>query len=568
MRYYTFFLMLFCQSAFLQISPNLAIKMTTNENVPVLIELKDQADLSGVNISWIKEQKANYVYRMLSEQAAISQTEVLNYLKTHSIMYRSFYVVNAIRAELNKDQIQEIASFPSVRKLSYDSYVNAIPQQDQTLHLTTRSPEITWGIQRVGADKVWARGYEGQGVVVAGSDTGIKWDGSAIKNHYRGYKNNNVDHNYNWHDAIHQNSPLSGVSDNPCGLSIKEPCDDNSHGTHTVGTMVGFTDEHAIGMAPKAEYIGCRNMERGNGAPSTYIECFEFFLAPTNLDGKNPKPELAPHVINNSWYCSLDEGCDTSTFPIMETVIENLRTAGVVVVVSAGNDGASCNTLNHIPALYKNSFSVGAMSWNDTISNFSSNGPVNNYRNVIIKPNVVAPGSAVVSQVPDGSFPAWYGTSMAGPHVAGLVALIISANPKLAGQVEQIETIIEETAEPFTSFFDCWPYSGTSIPNNTYGYGLINADKAVEKALKTVVGTIDEQYIDFKIFPNPAMQEFQIERQTATPTQFIIKDLMGKTMIIKNINSKYSTVDISNLNRGFYFISDEQNGKSYPLIKI
>ncbi len=568
MRYILFFLLVFGQIIKAQISPDLSRKMVLNELTPVLIELKQQADLSGVQESWTKEQKANYVYTTLKSHAELTQNALVNYLENHHIEYRAFYLVNAIWAKVNQAQILEIAQFPEIRRVSFDSYSHAVPTQDNTLLLSKRSPEVTWGILRVGADKVWAKGFEGQGVVVAGNDTGIKWDIPAIKDRYRGFSHDTVNHNYNWHDAIHHNSPLSSPDNNPCGLDVKEPCDDNSHGTHTVGTMVGLTSDHAIGMAPKAQFIGCRNMERGNGAPSTYIECFEFFLAPYNLDGKNAKPELAPHVINDSWYCSLEEGCDTSTFPIMEVVVENLRAAGIVVVVSAGNDGASCNTLNHIPALYKNSFSVGAFAPNEMISSFSSCGPVNNYKSVITKPNVVAPGSDVLSMLPDGSYASWNGTSMAGPHVAGLVALMISANPVLAGHVEQIETIIEETAERFHPDFDCFPFSGMSVPNNVYGFGLINADKAVERALLAVRTENAKGKDEFRIYPNPSKNEIHIDRPSAEPVLISIKDVFGKTWIHLAMNGKSNTINISGLNSGVYFISNENTKKTYSLIKL
>lgn len=536
-----------------QISSDLMKKFTTEQKVPVLIQFKQQADLSSIDYNWTKEQKASYAYQLLVQTASNNQKNCLDLLKSQGVKHRSFYLVNALWAELNKDQLIQIASLPEVERLSYDSPQRGVPQKDASLQLQQRAPEITWGIKRVGADQVWDLGIKGQGIVVAGEDTGVRWDVAAIKNRYRGNANGTVDHNYNWHDAIHQISPLSGNQTNPCGLDLKEPCDDNSHGTHTVGTMIGETADHAIGMAPEAQWIGCRNMEQGNGSPSTYIECFEFFLAPYDLNGKNPKPEMAPHVINNSWYCSLEEGCDTSVFPIMELVVENLRKSGVVVVVSAGNDGAACNTLRHVPAIYDGSFSVGAFHPDNHISNFSSNGPVNNYKEVRIKPNVVAPGSDVLSTLPDGQFASWNGTSMAGPHVAGLVALMISANPLLAGRVETIETIIEETAEPFVADFDCFPYSGTRIPNNTYGYGLINALKAVEKA-KLYVGLVESDLSSFQLFPNPVEDVLHINQSLETKQEYVLLDALGKELKRFSFSGKVHTLNLAELKPGIYFI--------------
>ena len=77
-----------------------------------------------------------------------------------------------------------------------------------------------------------------------------------------------------------------------------------------MGTMVG--DDGAgnqIGVAPGAKWIGCRNMNEGDGTPATYSECFQWFIAPTDLNNQFPNPTLAPHVINNSWGCPPSEGC-------------------------------------------------------------------------------------------------------------------------------------------------------------------------------------------------------------------------------------------------------------------
>lgn len=122
---------------------------------------------------------------------------------------------------------------------------------------------MEWNLQLVGADQVWALGATGQGVVIGGQDTGYDWDHPALIEQYRGWDGLSADHNYNWHDAIHSNSGF-----NDCGADSPEPCDDNRHGTHTMGTMVG--DDGAgnqVGMAPGAEWIGCRNMDEGVGTP-------------------------------------------------------------------------------------------------------------------------------------------------------------------------------------------------------------------------------------------------------------------------------------------------------------
>ena len=203
---------------------------------------------------------------------------------------------------------------------------------------------MEWGVQNVNAPAVWALGFTGQGLVVGNQDTGIRWTHNTLKPKYRGWNGVSANHNFNWHDSIHS----GGGS---CGPNNLAPCDDNGHGTHTAGTAVG--DDGAgnqIGVAPGAKWIGCRNMDSGNGTPATYTECFQFFIAPTDLAGNNPNPALRPHVINNSWGCPVSEGCVTRAE--LETIVNNTEAAGIFVQASAGNSGPSCSTVADPPAIY------------------------------------------------------------------------------------------------------------------------------------------------------------------------------------------------------------------------
>ncbi|HMU04967.1 MAG TPA: S8 family serine peptidase, partial [Saprospiraceae bacterium] len=233
------------------------------------------------------------------------------------------------------------------------------------------------------------------------------------------------------------------------------------------------------------KWIACRNMENGFGSLTTYVECFQWFLAPTPVGGGTPDSDKMPQVINNSWGCPPIEGCDTTNFHIMNTALNNLRSAGCVIVVSAGNDGPECSTVRDPAAIFEGSFSVGSTMNTDAISIFSSRGPVTIDGSNRMKPNICAPGEGVRSSIPNGQYAAFNGTSMAGPHVAGLVALLISANPSLAGEVDLIEDIIEQTAVHLTTAQTCGSVPGTNIPNNTFGYGRIDALAAVEMALLT-----------------------------------------------------------------------------------
>jgi subtilisin family serine protease len=166
-----------------------------------------------------------------------------------------------------------------------------------------------------------------------------------------------------------------------------------------MGTMVGDVDELGtqIGVAPGARWIGCRNMESGFGTPTTYAECFQFFLAPTDLAGSNTNPALAPHVINNSWGCPENEGCTETTWGMIRTVQQSLRAAGVLVVASAGNNGSACGSTLYPIGTYDASYSIGAVNAGGDIAPFSSRGPVTFNGTGISKPDISAPGVAVRS---------------------------------------------------------------------------------------------------------------------------------------------------------------------------
>ncbi|MFM2394287.1 MAG: hypothetical protein RLZZ546_2269, partial [Bacteroidota bacterium] len=363
-------------------------------------------------------------------------------------------------------------------------------------------------------------------------------------------------HSYNWHDAIKEKSPLYIDSLNPCGFNIKEPCDDDNHGTHTMGTMVGSDSLNEIGVAPKAKWIACRNMDRGYGKLTTYLECFEWFMAPTDTSGLNPEIDKAPHVINNSWYCSTEEGCNISNWDALHIAVKNLKASGIVVVVSAGNNGSNCGSLNGPPAIFESSFSVGATSQNDTIASFSSRGLVIIDSSGRLKPDISAPGRNIRSVIKGGSFANFNGTSMAGPHVAGTVALMISANPSLAGQVEEIEHILEVTADKKYTEQSC-DVSGQISPNPVYGHGRINALKAVEMALAYIANTDEGNSIleEVKISPNPFEDMIHISYKNKTAKMEVsIFDLNGKLLFFKKASDTEQVYNLSKLTKGTYVV--------------
>jgi membrane protease YdiL (CAAX protease family) len=462
-----------------------------------LIIMTEQADLSEAEKIDDPIARRAFVRDRLIETAERTQAPVREALEAARLDYRPFYLINMIRVEGHHRWMADFTDLPGVTRVMLNPNVRPYPFKSLNPGYGDsgdKSQGVAWNISQTQADKVWEMGFTGQGIIIGGQDTGYDWQHPALRHAYRGLNDSGeVSHNYNWHDAW-SNEPA--------------PFDDDGHGTHTMGTILGADGQgNQIGMAPDARWIGCRNMRRGFGNPAAYTECMEFFLAPYPLGG-NPFTDgdvsLAPHVINNSWGCPDFEGCDDD---VLEPATAALRAAGMMMVVSAGNDGPGCQTAIEPPARYDAVFSVGATNRTGQITIFSSRGPVPDTP-PLLKPDIAAPGAGIRSSVPGGEYGLADGTSMSGPHVTGLVALLWSARPNLIAQIDETKEIIRQSARPVEVSAICdvqgKPLDELSlmeqietlenpnvcacgdvvgVPNNVYGWGEIDALRAVKMAL-------------------------------------------------------------------------------------
>ncbi len=440
-----------------------------SDEIKVLVVLRDQADIATLNHD-LHVSKATRMVRhatvmgVLQDTADRSQGALLSDLAAHKaaggiVGYTPHWLVNAVVVRGTVDALREIAARADVETIEPDLQVELIePIPSEKPHPSSPLLGIgtTPGVQSINAPRVWNElGINGTGVIVGELDTGVDGNHPALAARWQG---NFADPSTAWYDAANLGDPSF-------------PVDRHYHGTHTMGTVTGLAPDDTIGVAPGAHWIAtnCINMSTGPEFDNAVIASFEFMADP---DGDPNTTADVPCVVQNSW--GVNEGftgyfdCDSRWW----AAIDNCEAAGVCVTWSAGNEGPGGTSLRS-PAdraeTPYNCFSVGATITTApfTIADFSSRGPSGCGGAFATKPEVSAPGVDVYSAEPGGGYQYLSGTSMAGPHVAGIVALMCSANPDL--DVDTIKQVLMDTAHDL----------GTPGEDNTYGWGFVDAYDAV-----------------------------------------------------------------------------------------
>jgi subtilisin family serine protease len=429
----------------------------------IFVILKDQTDVSSAKDNPNYNERRNQVYTTLTAEAEKSQKRLRAKLDQFHIGYKPYYLVNAMEVDAGPLARLWLQSQPEVDRILDSPHLRPLPFKVPAPKGSDEQPAgIPWNVSMIGADRVWQDfNVTGTGIVVGNSDTGVDANHPDLSEQYRGAKSGN---DYNWYDPWNaSNSPVDTVG----------------HGTHTTGTILGTR----TGIAPGAQWIGCVNLARNLGNPAYYLDCMQFMLAPFP-EGGDPftdgKPEKGAMVLNNSWGCPDVEGCDAEVFL---PAVKALKDAGIFVEVSAGNSGyTGCGSVRDPLAIYSETFTTGAVDANGDLSMFSSLGPVTVDGSNRTKPDLVAPGENVISTYPGGTYSIASGTSMAGPHTVGVVALMWSANPALIGDIDKTEEILRDTATPYQGTVSKCDAAGQT-PNNGAGYGILNAYGAVKAAV-------------------------------------------------------------------------------------
>jgi subtilisin family serine protease len=428
--------------------------------------LAEKADLGRASRIAGRDARGKHVVDQLQRTAERSQAPLRAFLRSRDVAFQPYWAVNAIRVTGGLDLVRQLSARPDVRLVFADKEYE-LPEPAPA-GVEPQVDGVEWGVERIKAPQVWAQGPTGAGIVVGTIDTGVQFDHPALARQYRGNLGNGTfDHNYNWHDP-------SSV----CGSPSLVPCDNNGHGTHVTGTIVG--DDrlgNQIGVAPGARWIAAKGCEANSCSGSALLSAGQWMLAPTDLNGQNADSGKRPHIVNNSW------GGGASSDPWYRSLIQAWVAAGMFPQFANGNAGPGCGTAGN-PGNTPEAYAAGSFDVNNAIANNSSRGP--SAFSSIIKPNIAAPGVAIRSAWPGSGYNSISGTSMASPHVAGAIALLWQAAPQLAGDVAATRALLDQTAIDVSNT-NC---GGTAANNNVWGQGRLDVLAAFEDVPLGPSGTL------------------------------------------------------------------------------
>jgi len=420
--------------------------LAPHEELSVIITLSDKAD-----IHLFKERdrslRRSKMIKALKGKADLTQRPLRIFLQNRMAKrITPLWIINGISATLRAEAVRELESQPGIEQIRLDEIIQA----PLVTYGTSAVPE--WNISAIQAPELWNLGFTGQGVVVAGMDTGVDVNHPDLLNRWRGGNNS-------WYDPNGQHAT---------------PHDASGHGTGTMGIMVGGSaGGTAIGVAPGAKWIAVKIYNDAGVSSSSIIhQGFQWFLDPDD----DPNTDDAPDIVNNSW--GLRDNVNECVLEFQDD-IQALRAAGIGVTFSAGNAGPNPST-SISPANNPESLAVGSVDSSLHIELQSSRGPSACGGGTY--PTMVAPGLNVrTSDLTLGGtntnpYTIVSGTSFSAPHVAGTMALLRGALSDLT--VSEMESVLTQSALDL----------GTSGPDNDYGYGLADAFEAYLEAHQLLFG--------------------------------------------------------------------------------
>jgi subtilisin family serine protease len=453
-----------------------------NDELKVLLSFGDRSSVEALDqdlhqscttLAIRHERVLNLLQEEADRDQAEAKIQLEQLLEQKKILgYSPHWILNGIVVRATAEVVPSLAQLSGVEIVEANLVAELIePVEIKAADARDSSRNAVAGVEACQAPRVWHElGIWGEGALVANMDTGVDGNHVALTSRWRG---NHAPASECWLDLIDDGSTT--------------PQDGHGHGSHVMGTITGLAVGDSIGICPGAEWIATNPINQGadDGFDNDIIVGLEWFADP---DGNAMTLDDVPDVVQHSWGVNEDFAGYTDCDSRWWDAIDNVEAAGVCQTWSAGNEGSGSETLRS-PAdratSATNCFSVGStMTYSPyTISSFSSRGPSGCGGFYSTKPEICAPGSDIYSVQAGGGYTMMSGTSMAGPHIAGVVGLMRSANPDI--DVQSIKVIMMETATDL----------GSAGEDNTYGWGIVNAYDAVLAAMTgygEVAGTITD----------------------------------------------------------------------------
>lgn len=460
---------------------------------PIFIQLTQQADLRDLNELPVGSKRLSEAVTRMREVASVDQDKAVSQIRSElqgigidaevDVLDR-LWLTNAmvVKVGASDRQIKDKSDgkFASIIDLvksaggvSAADTIDNLKVSLQPVEYSTPTEDarrgadatkVPWNLKMIGADQAWKAGATGEGVVVANVDTGVDVSHPALWSKYRGHDTKKgFTHERNYVDPYSPPRKLGGP--NPL------PVDDDGHGTHTMGSSVGNDGVNGpIGVAPDAKFVAAKGLAAKGGDLVSLLKSMQYLVAPTD-NFNQEHPTSAPHIVNHSW---------GGPGPRLDftTALRNMAAAGIVNVISAGNNGQTSDAQNlGDPGMHTDAITVGAVDKNRKVASFSSKGP--SPVSGEWKPLVVAPGVAINSSMPGGRYATASGTSMAAPHVTGALAVVDDA--------------LADRKQPFLDLDDAkfvlqhmTRDIGKRGPDDASGYGIIDLrkmDSAIDKLL-------------------------------------------------------------------------------------
>jgi subtilisin family serine protease len=402
------------------------------------------------------------ITKSLKAHAAQAQGPILEFLSNKNVQAQSLWISNQIYIKnANLPLLQVLVErFPDIIEEIREEIVFQLEAAvDVNAELPIQKPfaDVEPGLELIQAPLAWSElGVNGTGIVVATIDSGVRSTHDMLRSNFVG--------DYGWFDTV---------------AGTLTPIDEDGHGTHTMGTLAGNNEgtvANAIGVAPGAKWMTCRGCN-GSCGDAELIRCAQFILCPTLADGSAEDCTKAPHLVSNSWGNS-----NPGKRGWFDTSLQAWKAAGIIPIFAAGNSGPGCGTIDTPANSIVGVIAVGGTTLDDNIYQLSGKGP-SGYGQM--KPDLTAPGQGIKSaaHTADDAYIGKSGTSMATPHVAGVVALLKSQQPDLS--YFDLRKFLYRNVDqqlPGTGL-NCGGVEEVNFPNHAFGYGRVNAYKSV-KALQ------------------------------------------------------------------------------------